>query len=77
MKDKRFTYTKVVHFNNCDECPHRYFQGTDDDCDHDGCELLNQYIHCYLNSGDKDFRNSDGILDDCPYLKDNSKIEED
>lgn len=77
MEDKRFTYTKIVHFNNCSDCPHNCFHGEDYECNHDECELLNQYIHCYLIDGDKDFRNSDGILDDCPYLKDNSKIEED
>lgn len=72
MEGKRFTYTKIVHFNNCNDCPHNQFNGIDNDCDHDGCEILNKYIHCYLCSGDKDFRNSDGILDDCPYLKNNS-----
>lgn len=76
MKDKRFTYTEIVHFNNCNDCPHNYFHGTDDDCDHNRCEILNKYIHCYLCSGDEDFRNSDGILDDCPYLKNNSLIKE-
>lgn len=76
MEDKRFTYTKIVHFNNCNDCPHNHFYGTDNDCDHDRCEMLNKYIHCYLCSGDKDFRNSDGILDDCPYLKNNSIIKE-
>ena len=71
MKDKRFTYTEITNFNNCKDCPFNQFYGTDDDCDHDRCELLNKYIHCYLCSGDKDFRNEDGILEDCPFLKNN------
>ena len=71
MKDKRFTYTEITNFNNCEDCPFNHFHGTDDDCDHDRCELLNKYIHCYLCSGDKDFRNEDGILDECPFLKNN------
>lgn len=72
MKDKKFTYIKIVRFNNCKDCPHNYFHGTDDDCDHDRCEMLNKYIHCYLNSGDEDFRNECGVLDDCPFLKNKS-----
>jgi len=76
MDDKRFTYTTIVHFTNCYGCPHNCFHGDDDDCDHDRCEMLGRYIHCYLNSGDKDFRNENGVLDDCPFLKNNSIIDE-
>lgn len=72
MDDKRFTYIKIVHFNNCNDCPHNHFYGTDDDCDHDRCEMLDKYIHMYPNSGDKDFRNESGVLDDCPFLRNKS-----
>ena len=76
MNKKRFTYTAIVHFDNCEECPHNRFHDADDDCLHLRCELLNKYIHCYLYSGDKDYRNKDGVLDDCPFLKSNSIINE-
>lgn len=72
MKNKRFTYTEITYFNNCNDCPHRCFHGTDDDCDHDRCEMLDEYIHTYLSSGDEDFRNECGVLDDCPFLKNKS-----
>jgi hypothetical protein len=38
--------------------------------------MLNEYICCYLNSGDKDYRNKDGVLPNCPFLKNNSITEE-
>lgn len=65
----RFSYTKTTYFNYCSTCPHSRFHDDDSDCTHNRCELLNKYIHCYLDDGDKDFKNKDGILDDCPFLK--------
>lgn len=72
MEDKRFTYIEITHFNNCNDCPHRCFHGTDDDYDHDRCKMLDEYIHLYMANGPEDFRNECGVLDDCPFLKNKS-----
>ena len=49
----RFSYTKTTYFNYCSTCPHSRFHDDDNDCAHNRCELLNKYIHCYLNDGDE------------------------
>ena len=77
MKNKeRFTFVKIIHFDNCFDCPYRSFHDDDNDCTHDRCDKLNEYIEMYLNKGAKDFRNEDGVLDGCPFLENKIIAEE-
>jgi hypothetical protein len=64
----RFQYTKTVEFNNCSECP--FNERIDDDFSptHDECTRTNSYIKTYCQGGDTDYRNKEGVLDNCPFL---------
>lgn len=75
--EKRFEYAKK--FNNCDDCPLNEYvteslYGYWDDeyiIAYCRCKILNKKIVDDITPyGEKvDNRNSEGILDDCPFLK--------
>ena len=74
--EKRFTYTSTQRFNNCSDCP---FRGTDysDDCeDQEYCERTGKTIRVYTCDGNRDYSNADGVMDDCPFIENNTITEE-
>lgn len=75
-QQKKFTFVKIIHFDSCFDCPYNSFHDDDYDCTHDRCDKLNKYIKTYLNSGNEDFRNEDGVLDGCPFLENKIIAEE-
>lgn len=75
MKKKRFTYIKKQHFNNCEDCPFFFFIDDDYSPTHYQCGITKYDIKTFTNDGSEDFRNEDGVLDNCPFLK-NQTIEE-
>lgn len=72
---KRFTYIKKKHFDNCEDCPFSNFVDDDYSPTHYGCSMTESYIREFTNDGTEDFRNEEGVLDNCPFLK-NQVIEE-
>lgn len=38
--------------------------------------MLDEYIQIYMDSGDEDYRNECGVLNDCPFLKNKSITDE-
>jgi len=76
LTSNEFTYIEITRFNGCNDCPKRAFYDTDDDYTHDRCEELNRYIKVYKSSGAEDYRNDKGVLNNCPFLKQSTIIEE-
>lgn len=66
----RFTY--IMEFNNCSDCPFNEFVDDDRSPFHTECKRTNEYIQSYSMDGDEDYRNSDGVLDECPFLINNT-----
>lgn len=65
----KFKYTKTIEFNNCDGCPFCDFIDDDYSPSHLLCSKTITYIKLFKNSGNEDFRNDEGILDNCPFKK--------
>ena len=72
---KRFTYIKKLHFNDCGDCLFASFIDDDYSPTHEECDKTESYIVEFTNNGVDDFRNEEGVLDNCPFLK-NQTIEE-
>ena len=67
-KVSKFKYTVTYNFDNCSNCPFK--ERVDDDYSpiHDECTRTDSYIKTYCRGGDTDYRNKEGILDNCPFL---------
>lgn len=71
--EKKFTYIETTHFNNCEDCPFHSFIDDDYSPTHFECIKLNKYISLYpYSKGTIDYRNNQGVLDKCPFLKTNT-----
>lgn len=66
----RFTY--IMEFDNCLDCPFDEFVDDDYPCVHKVCKRTNKRIQSYSMEGDEDYRNKDGVLDECPFLVNNT-----
>lgn len=61
-----------MEFDNCSDCPFDEFVDDDHSFIHKVCKRTNKYIQSYSMKEDKDYRNSDGVLDECPFLVNNT-----
>lgn len=69
----RFKSIEITNFDNCINCPFSYEESTDRQ-DFKMCGQLGRIIIGYgteLCGGNKDYRNKEGVLNDCPFLKSN------
>lgn len=76
-EEKAMKFRYIVEFDTCDNCPFNEFVDDDYSPTHKECERTNEYIMTWTNTeGEKDFRNPEtGILDDCPFIENNTIIE--
>lgn len=69
----RFKSIEITNFDNYINCPFSYEKFTDRQ-DFKMCGHLGRIIIGYateLCEGNKDYRNKEGVLNDCPFLKSN------
>lgn len=70
-------FTSIIEFDNCDNCPFYSFVDDDNSPIHTECGKTGHYIEKWCaSSGKTDYRNKEGILDDCPFLTNNVIKEE-
>ena len=70
-------FVLITEFDNCSNCP--FCEHVDDDYSptHTECTKLNKYIQKWgFEMKTVDYRNEDGVLDDCPFLSNNVIKEE-
>ena len=62
----------ITEFDNCSNCPFREYVDDDYSPSHTECTKLNKYIKQWgFKMETVDYRNEDGVLDDCPFLINN------
>lgn len=77
METNKGKFRYIVEFDKCDNCPFNKFVDDDYSPTHTECERTVDYIMEWTNEGETDFRNPEtGVLDNCPFLKNNTIIEE-
>ena len=71
-------FMSIIEFDNCSNCPFREYVDDDHSPLHTECTKLNKYIEQWgFKTETVDYRNEDGVLDDCPFLINNVITEED
>jgi len=71
MRKNKFTY--IVEFDKCDNCPFKNFVDDDYSPTHTECSQIDEYIEKWTWCEKTDYRNPEtGVLDNCPFLKNNT-----
>ena len=75
-KTNKFAY--IIEFDKCDNCPFKKFVDDDYSPTHTECERTDEYIEKWWYGNQHfDYRNPEtGVLDSCPFLKNDTMREE-